>query len=77
MGLGHLLQGALMPRYDDKQRNLDSADARRLRQEALEGRKAAAFRVLDAGGAMEDAARAGRADTRTVRRWLEERKAKP
>lgn len=33
-------------------------------------------RMLDSGGTMDDAGLAAKADTRTVKRWLDERKAK-
>lgn len=56
-------------------RRLDDAEARRLKQEALDGRKRAAFLVLDSDyGTMEKAAAAGRMDRRTLRKWIAERK---
>lgn len=58
----------------DQQRRLDAEDMRRIREERLETRKRAAFRVLDSGGTAEEAARAAGADCRTVIKWKKERK---
>lgn len=58
----------------DHQRRLDAEDMRRIREENVATRKRAAFRVLDSGGEVREAARAAGADYRTVIRWKRERK---
>lgn len=64
----------MMTSYAERRR-LDDEDARRLKAEALEGRKRAAFLVLDSEeGTMEKAA-AGRTCARTLRKWIAERKS--
>ena len=65
-----------MRRPDDAQRRLDSAGARAVKADRLKSRMRAAFRVLDGGGTIEEAAIAGKADHRTVKKWIAERKEK-
>lgn len=62
-----------MVRNRDRQRRLDAESQRYVREQLLEGRKRAAFRVLDGGGTTKDAAVAGECDPRTVLRWVKAR----
>lgn len=58
-------------RHED--RRLDAAAKRAIREQETAARRRSALRILDAGGTIRDAARAGRADENTVKRWVKER----
>lgn len=55
-----------------KLRQLETDDARRIREERLESRKRTARRVVEDGGCWADAARASASSPETVKRWAQE-----
>jgi hypothetical protein len=57
-------------RNRDRQRRLDAESQRHVREQLLEGRKRAAFRVLDGGGTTKDAAAVAKCDSHAVLRWV-------
>ena len=63
-----------MRTQDRHQREAD-AEMRTIREQRDKVRKRAAFRILDDGGTVADAARAAQADERTVKRWMKTREA--